>query len=97
MEWLFTWGGKCFGYREGDELWTHDGRHVGRFYGEEIYGPDGRYLGEIMNDSRLITNKGKKPWRQGSFASYCNRVGYVKCVDYVGNVMYAGYEDFPDI
>lgn len=97
MKWLFTWGGRCFGYREGDDLWTYDGRHVGRFYNEDVYGPDGGYLGEIMNENRLITNKSKKIWRQGSFTHYCKRVGYVKYVDYVGNVMYAGYEDFPDI
>jgi hypothetical protein len=42
MGWLFTWGGKCFGYREGDDLWTHDGRHIGRFYGEEVYGKRGQ-------------------------------------------------------
>jgi hypothetical protein len=62
MEWLFTWDGKCFGYREGDNLWTHDGRHIGRFYGEEVYGQDGKYLGEIMSGNRLITNKSKKSW-----------------------------------
>ncbi len=26
MEWLWTWGGTSFGYRDGDNLWTHDGR-----------------------------------------------------------------------
>jgi hypothetical protein len=59
MTWLWTWGGKCFGYRDGDDLWTYDGQHVGRFHGDEIYGRDGRYLGEVMNESRLITNKAK--------------------------------------
>jgi len=97
MQWLFKWGGKCFGYRNNGDLWTHDGRHVGRFHEDEIYGPDGRYLGEIKNETRLITNKSKKNRRKSSFTSYGNRVGYVKCVDYVGSVMYVGYEDFPDL
>src|SRR5215211_1959314 len=45
--WLWTWGGECFGYRDGDELWTYDGRHVGRFQNDEIYGSSGSYLGEL--------------------------------------------------
>jgi len=95
MEWLWTWGGVSFGYREGDNLWTHDGRHVGRFHEEEIYGVDGSYLGELRNKNRLITNLGKKNWRRSSFAPYANRVGYVPYTDYVGYLMYVGYEDFP--
>jgi hypothetical protein len=95
MEWLWTWGGISFGYREGDNLWTHDGRHVGRFYAEEVYGPDGHYLGEIRNKNRLITNLNKKNQRRSSFAPYANRVAYVPYTDYVGYVMYVGYEDFP--
>jgi len=34
MQWLWTWGGASFGYKDGDDLWTHDGRHVGRFHGD---------------------------------------------------------------
>lgn len=52
MQWLWTWGGKSFGYRDGDNLWTQDGRHVGRFHGDEVYGADGSYLGEIRNKNR---------------------------------------------
>src|SRR5690242_15576499 len=40
---LWTWTGIDFGYRDGDELWSHDGRHVGRFYGDQVYAPDGSY------------------------------------------------------
>ena len=93
--WLWTWGGKCFGYLEGEDLWTYRGKHVGKLQGNEIYGPDGSYLGEIMNNNRLVTHKGKKSWRGYSFGTYINRVGFVKYVDYTGYVMYAGYEDFP--
>jgi hypothetical protein len=88
-------GGKCFGYLDGDDLWTYDGKHVGKLQGDDIYGSDGKYLGELMHDHRLITNRSKKSWRGYSFVPYANRVGYVKYVDYVGYVMYAGYEDFP--
>lgn len=60
MDWFWTWGGECFGYRSDDKLFTYHGRQAGRFYGDEVYGSDGRYLGEIKNENRLITNSGKK-------------------------------------
>ena len=58
MQWLWTWGGVCFGYRDGADLWTHDGRHVGRFASGEVYAPDGSYLGELVQDDRLIPARG---------------------------------------
>ncbi|WP_427108380.1 4-fold beta flower protein [Lysinibacillus xylanilyticus] len=93
MDWLYTWSGKSFGYKDGDNLWTHDGKHVGKFYGNEIYGESGNYLGEI-NDGKLITKKNKTS-RRSSFNPYMSRVGYVNRVNQVGRVMYSGYEDFP--
>ncbi len=95
MDWLWTWGGTSFGYRDGDDLWTFDGHHVARFDGDEIYGPDGRYLGELMNGDRLITHRSKRSWRRARFRPYGRRIGYVRYVNYVGYVMYAGFEDFP--
>lgn len=95
MEWLWTWGGTSFGYREGHDLWTHDGRHVGRFHGEEVYGTDGRYLGELMSGNRLITNRSKSSWRQSAFGASGRRAAYVPYADYAGYAMYAGHEDFP--
>lgn len=95
MDWLWTWGGTSFGYRDGDDLWTHDGHHVARFDGDEIYGPDGSYLGELMNGDRLITHRSKRSWRGARFRPYGRRIGYVRYVNYVGYVMYAGFEDFP--
>jgi hypothetical protein len=95
MQWLWTWGGISFGYREKNNLWTHDGRHVGRFHGDDIYGSDGSYLGEIKSKDRLITNLSKKHWRKPSFSPFARRIGYVRYVNYVGYVMYVGYEDFP--
>lgn len=95
MVYLWTWGGKFFGYRDGDALWTHNGKHVGVFNGDEVYGPSGSYLGEILSEDRLITCKSKKSWRSYSFSPYGHRIGMVRFVNYVGYVMYAGYEDFP--
>ncbi len=42
MDWLWTWNGTSFGYRDGEDLWTFDGQHVARFEGDKICGPDGR-------------------------------------------------------
>ncbi|MFA6055588.1 MAG: hypothetical protein WC769_09455 [Thermodesulfovibrionales bacterium] len=94
MEWLWTWKGKSFGYRNGDELRTRDGRHVGRFIDDEIYAPDGRYLGEVI-DGRLITHESKKSRRKASFTPKSTLIGQVGRIGYVGNVMLAGYEEFP--
>jgi len=97
MEWFWTWGGRCFGYRDVDDLWTYDGRHVGSFRDNEVYACDGRYLGEIMSGNRLITNKSKKSCRRGSFTPHGRRAGYAKYADYTGYAMYAGFEDFPTL
>ncbi|QGN00033.1 4-fold beta flower protein [Methylocystis parvus] len=95
MDWLWTWGGKCFGYRDGDDLLTHDGRHVGRFNGDKIFDPRGRYLGELMNENRLIRRKGVTSLRGYNFTPRAKRAAYAKYANYVGYAMYAGYEDFP--
>lgn len=95
MQWLWTWSGRSFGYRAGNNLWTHDGRNEGRFNNDLIYGRDGKYLGEIRGSNRLITHKSKKTRRKSSFSPLAKRVGHVQRVNYVGNVMLAGYEDFP--
>jgi len=94
MNWFWTWGGECFGYREHDALYAYHGLQVGQFHGEEIYGADGRYLGEVMSDDRLITHKSKKNWRQSPFSPL--RYGsYARYANYAGYAMYAGYENFP--
>lgn len=92
MEWLWTWGGKCFGYRDGDDLITYQGKHVGRFYQDEVYGTRGQYLGEVMS-GRLITNRSKTSWRQTGFAAI-PRGSHAKYADYAGYAMYAGHQDF---
>ncbi|MCK6599041.1 MAG: hypothetical protein L6Q37_11810 [Bdellovibrionaceae bacterium] len=96
MEWLWTWKGKCFGYRDGQDLWTYDGKHVGKFYDNEVYGRDGSYLGEVMNEKFLIRNKAKSNYRKSSFAPWARRGAYAKYANYAGYAMYAGHEDFFD-
>jgi hypothetical protein len=94
MDWFWTWGGECFGYREGDALYAYHGLQVGQFHGDEVYGADGSYLGEVLNDNRLITHLSKRSWRQSPFTPM--RYGsYARFANYAGYAMYAGYEDFP--
>ncbi|WP_412023500.1 hypothetical protein [Burkholderia cepacia] len=95
MDWLWTWGGTCFGYRDGDNLWTYDGRHVARFVGKEVYARNGAYLGEVMSDNRLISCRAKSSWRKSSFIPFQNRTAYTRYTNYTGYAMYTGYEDFP--
>ncbi len=94
MTWLWTWGGVCFGYRRDDKLFAKHGRQVGRFHGDDVFGTDGRYLGELRN-GRLIRRKGGKSVIHGSFAPTLGG-SYAGYANYVGYVMLAGYEDFPD-
>jgi hypothetical protein len=93
MDWFWNWGVECFGYRDGDRLFTYFGKEIGTFDGEEDYGSNGRNLGEVMNDNGPITSRSKKSWVRGSFRP---RAGgsYARYANYVGNLMYAGNEDF---
>jgi hypothetical protein len=91
---LWTWNGKYFGYRDGDELWTHDGRLAGRFYRDEIYGAAGRYLGEVRDIDRLITNLAKKGKSQGPFSIHRRRAQPPR-EPHNGRAILDGYEDFP--
>jgi hypothetical protein len=95
MDWLWTWSGTSFGYRDGDNLWTHDGRHVGRFAGHEVYAPDGAYLGELMGSNRLITCRARLGLRQGGFTPASRRIFHTTYPDYSGYAIDTGYEDFP--
>lgn len=95
MEWFWTWGGECFGYRDGDNLRTYDGKHIGKFYYDEVYDRNGNYLGEIRNSNRLITKNNKKNNKKRQFTPYSKRGGYSKRSGYTGYTMYLGYDDFP--
>jgi hypothetical protein len=58
-----------------------------------VCGPDGRYSGEILNINRLITNISKNHTEEQDLR--LTQIGQAPYADYVGCVMYAGYEDFP--
>ncbi len=94
MEYLWTWSGRFFGYRQGDNLFSKSGRCVGRFSGDEVYGTTGKYLGELIND-RLITNSAKRSWMGDSAPNTTG--GIVSSARSTGYAMYAGHEDFPDV
>jgi hypothetical protein len=34
MDWFWNWGGECFGYRDGESLFTYFGKEAWRFDGE---------------------------------------------------------------
>ncbi len=95
MDWLWTWGGTSFGYRDRDNLWTRDGRHVGRFVGQEVYAANGAYLGEMVGTSCLITRQAKTGLRQQGFIPLGRRIVHTAYADYSGYAMDAGDEDFP--
>lgn len=97
QQYLWTWGGKFFGYRDGDELRTHDGRHVGQFFGDEVYNSKGEYVGEIMSDNRLITNQQKSHYRKHHHYTQPNRGAMGVYGNYGGFGMYGGHQDFPDL
>ena len=95
MEWLWTWCGKCFGYRMGDDLWTYDGKHAGRFIGDEIYGKNGLYLGEIRSGKRLMTDRSKASQRASSFNPQPRRPPQAKFADAADYTMVGTFEEFP--
>lgn len=94
MQWFWTWGGTCFGYRRVDHLFTHNGTCVGTFQGNEVYALDGRYLGEIKNENRLITDLSKRS-KRGRSAAAVTGGSYGRYVDYVGHVMDEDMRTFP--
>lgn len=94
MDWLWTWGGKFFGYKDGLDLWTYTGKHVGKFYVNEVYGENGQYLGELLY-GRLIISVKKKNYVRGPFIPYRKRYYTSYYVDHVRRPMLKSHEDFP--
>lgn len=94
MDNVWTWKGKYFGYLRDDRLFTHNGRSAGILSNGNIFDRNGRYIGELRGSNRLITHKQKKNLR-GPKASLSVGTSRARCVNYVGNVMLVGYEDFP--
>jgi 4-fold beta flower protein len=97
FEWLWTWSGKCLGYRNQDDLYSYKGRHIGHFAeGDEIYGHDGSYLGEVRTTGRLITNLCKYKWRRRAFSPLVGR-GFEQKTDMIGKNIPEGFTDFPTL
>ena len=95
FEWLWTWSGKCFGYRNQDALYSYKGRQIGRFAeGDEIYGQEGNYLGEIRTAGRLITNLSKHRWRRSGFLPMVGR-SFEQKTDTAAKNIPDGFTDFP--
>ena len=95
--WLWTWSGRCFGYRRGNSLYRCDGIEVGRFVGSEVYGIDGAYLGELKDTEdgeRLITSSYKTSRSAAPFVPMIDRA-HTRQADRRGYPLYCGHEDFP--
>lgn len=93
IQWVWTWGGKSFGYRHGELLYTYLGVQAGRLYGDSVFARDGRYLGELIGD-RLIGNPKvhtlvRPPFKPRVSACHPNRA------DVLPQAISAGYADFP--
>ncbi len=94
VEWLWTWSGESFGYRNQDALYSYEGTQVGRFAeGDEIYGQEGDYLGEIRSTGRLITNLSKNKWRRQSFLPTAGR-GFEQKAHAIAKDIPQGFKDF---
>ena len=92
--WLWTCGGKFFGYRLDDALFTYGGNQAGQFAeGDEIYNSAGTYIGELRLCNRLVTNVSKRTWCRKPFVS---QVGpsFRRSADLEGIQLRPGFEDF---
>ncbi|WP_157466314.1 hypothetical protein [Colwellia sp. MT41] len=96
MQWLWTWKGKSFGFRNNDELRLQDGTHVATFRGDEVFDFQGHYLGEIRSENRLITKKSSKRKKRSRSSKKMKMVARVGRVNYVANVNIIGHENFPE-
>ena len=94
MESLWTWDGRHFGYREGDDLWTYSGVHVGSFWGNSVYYRDGRYLGEAVGH-RLVVRTLDRSLRSQPFAPQRNRKLISALAAVLALPLDPGFEDFP--
>lgn len=91
MKHYWAWGGKYIGFSEGDYLYSKKGTPIGYIDGSEVFGFNGKYLCDIIND-RFIVKKGKCVL--GGARAKPSRMAGTSFANYVGYVMYAGYQDF---
>ncbi|MGC9404344.1 4-fold beta flower protein [Vibrio genomosp. F10] len=94
MKSVWTWGGKSFGYIDGEDLWTNQGKHIAKLVEGEIYGPEGQYLGELMDHERLIFSQAKKALLSSPFKPYADQAPIKPCTDFASYAMFNGYEEF---
>lgn len=97
LNWLWSWGGKCVGYKDGDNLWGYDGHNIGKFYGIEIYSPDGCYLFEQYSNGRLVIDKSKKNKTNEQYTPLNTREAIDKKDDISGLALYANFKDLTSI
>jgi hypothetical protein len=93
--WMWLWGGKCFGYRSRNSLFTFRGLHIGSFRGKVIFASDGAYLGEVYHEKRLITKLSHKCLLHDGFSPSAGR-GENSRINLPSLPIPKGYEDFPD-
>ena len=94
LDYLWTWGGVFFGFRQENQLWTYTGHHIGIFEGNTIFGLKGHYLGEIVNN-RLLVNDTRKVLRAAPLAELPKHPAIPKPADLEGLSVCRGFEDFP--
>ena len=94
MESLWTWHGRYFGYREGDDLGTYSGIHVGRFRESSVFDRYGRYLGEAVG-SRVVVNTPDLTLQSQPFAPRPRRKRLSALVGLPGLPLDPEREDFP--
>lgn len=93
---MWRWSGDFFGYRDKDNLYTHDGDHIGRFKGREVYDRYGRYIGEIQQSDRLVTSEAKRFMGGPGFVPEPKRISQAKHSKQTSNSMPIGHKDFPE-
>lgn len=90
---FWAWGGKYIGFKTGNVLYSKKGHPIGYFHNNMLFDFSGNYLADIRNENRLITVKSNRCIRASSLCKPINSCGR-NCINYVGNVMIAGCEDF---
>jgi hypothetical protein len=94
---LYNWAGRLTGFLDGGYFYNKAGINVGKLIENEMFSPEGTYLGEIAENGRLITKKSKKNRKKNSFSQKRPKSPINGFIGYGSLVMWAGYEEFPDL
>ncbi|MCX7749689.1 MAG: hypothetical protein N2645_22785 [Clostridia bacterium] len=95
-DWIWTWGGRFFGYLEGEYLWSYTGKNIGKISGNDVYNASGAYIGEICYH-RLVTNLNKKSLGKTGYHNFDSKSPVPKAPDIPGYDLVDGFEDFPKL